>query len=394
MIRIIQCVFIGVLIFAPLAFGASEWWSLAATEFLAVMAFVLFLVMAWGQKTDLYKVPGAVPLFLFLLFIFFQFIPLPVEIVAIISPEILAIHQQTSQIIEPGSWIPLSLNPRATLGEFLRFASYACFYILTVQLLSGKEFLKRTVSIIIVFATLVAALAILQYSSYFFSPEGVPWNGHKIFWLRAVPKHAMPVGPYVYHNHYAGFMEMIIPLVFALFLVYKPRFHYGSVWENIITMLVQKRINVHILLGFAACVMAASFFMSLSRGGLLSLSLAMLLFVGMALTTRSDKRGGFMLFSAVLLAMIAVSCFGWEPIIERFGTITREYGDFDVGRPVFWKDSLEIIRDFPAVGSGFGTFVDIYPAYRTMPGMLLVDHAHNDYIELLVNGGIIAFLLI
>lgn len=45
-------------------------------------------------------------------------------------------------------------------------------------------------------------------------------------------------------------------------------------------------------------------------------------------------------------------------------------------------------------GSGFGTFRDLYPKYRHFTGDLIVQHAHNDYLELLAEGGLLSVLLV
>lgn len=52
-----------------------------------------------------------------------------------------------------------------------------------------------------------------------------------------------------------------------------------------------------------------------------------------------------------------------------------------------------LIRDFLYTGSGFGTFLHVYPQYSSLPSSAIFDHAHNDYIELLTDGGVIGFLL-
>ena len=59
----------------------------------------------------------------------------------------------------------------------------------------------------------------------------------------------------------------------------------------------------------------------------------------------------------------------------------------------FWKDSQKIISDYKLTGSGIGTFPHVYPVYRSLKSELFLSHAHNDYLELLVEGGIISFVL-
>jgi hypothetical protein len=95
----------------------------------------------------------------------------------------------------------------------MRYVSYAGFYLLTVQLLSHRAVLKKTVNYLAIFATILSVTAILQR---FTSP-------HKILWFY---ESASGFGPYVNNNHYAGLMEMVFPVVFALFLFYKPRVSY------------------------------------------------------------------------------------------------------------------------------------------------------------------------
>ncbi|MBW1894616.1 MAG: O-antigen ligase family protein, partial [Deltaproteobacteria bacterium] len=66
----------------------------------------------------------------------------------------------------------------------------------------------------------------------------------------------------------------------------------------------------------------------------------------------------------------------------------------DLNRFIVWEDTLSIIKDYPVFGTGFGTFVHIYPGYRTAHEQLIFEHAHNDYLELATDGGIVAIALV
>ncbi|MCW0295094.1 O-antigen ligase family protein, partial [Klebsiella pneumoniae] len=92
---------------------------------------------------------------------------------------------------------------------------------------------------------------------------------------------------------------------------------------------------------------------------------------------------GFLIILIFVLILYAVGWFGWDNIFGRFEKIRYIGGDIREQRLVMWKDSLNIARDFPITGTGFGTFIYIYPKYRTRMGNAVVDHAHNDYIEFL-----------
>jgi len=88
-----------------------------------------------------------------------------------------------------------------------------------------------------------------------------------------------------------------------------------------------------------------------------------------------------------------VTWFGWGMIIEKFASTFTESGKITSTRLLIWRDSLDIIQDFFLTGTGFGTFFHIYPIYKTILTGYYFDHVHNDYLELLTDGGVIGFTL-
>jgi tetratricopeptide (TPR) repeat protein len=148
------------------------------------------------------------------------------------------------------------------------------------------------------------------------------------------------------------------------------------------------------ILGFSAVLTATSVFLSLSRGGIASLVMS-LVFLGFLLNRRSGQsRRGLLFASTIIVVLYAVGWFGWGPIFDRFQHIRNDQGGISDLRLDIWKDSWNIIRDFPLTGTGFGTYINIYPSYRTIAGEGIADHAHNDYIELFTNGGAVSVLLL
>ncbi|MEW6586230.1 MAG: O-antigen ligase family protein, partial [Nitrospirota bacterium] len=378
---IIFSVFIFLLIFPPLAFGAVETWSLAIIETLSLSSLILLLVR--NSRSSLYRIPGIVPLCLFLFYIAFQLIPLPPPVIKAISPSTYDLYGQTLFVFEPGQWVSLSINKKATLSEFFRIASYGAFYILTIQLLAKKENFTRVLMIVATFASILSFFAILQHVL----------SNDKIYWIRKLTLGGALFGPYVNRNHYAGLMEMVFPLILGLFLVYKPRAAYGTLRERIIGIFNRRSTNVYLLLGFAAVLAATSIFLSLSRSGIVSLCISLIFFGSIFLLTGEDKRRGIIIIVVCLLVVLSVGWFGWKPIFERFEKIKNPAGEIAEQRLTVWKDSSNIIEDFPVLGTGFGSFQYIYPKFRTVPGAALMEHAHNDYIELLSDGGVIAAAL-
>jgi O-antigen ligase len=80
-----------------------------------------------------------------------------------------------------------------------------------------------------------------------------------------------------------------------------------------------------------------------------------------------------------------------DPVIEKFSETTKELPN----RTSIWKDSLTLIKDFPLLGTGLGNFNLAYTLYKKEAfGPYVYDHAHNDYIELIVETGILGFTLV
>ena len=377
-----QRIVIFLLIFSPIAFGSVEPWALLIMECGAFLALFLYLLNARHKAEKLYKVPGLLPLACFLGYLLFQLLPLPAFLVRILSPGIYQIYVDTVGVFQPVDWLPLTLNRNDTLLAFFRFGAYAAFYVLLIQLFSKGAYLKRVVSIVTVFAASLSIIAILQH----FTADG------KMFWFRDINA-GTPFGPYVNRNHYAGFMEMVIPIVVALFLFLRPTIISDSFKEKIVMFFDHPNMPKYMLFGFGALVMTVSVFVCLSRGGIVALMLALALLGCLLTIYRSKTKGALILTLLCMLTMISVGWFGWDPIFERFNQIRNYSGDITENRLTVWNDSKGIINEFPLVGTGFGTFQNSYRIYRTLPGPTFYTHAHNDYLELTTDGGILGVSL-
>ncbi len=375
--------FVFALVFSPLAFGTVEPWSLAVMETVSFLALALFFYRDRGGRRAVYEMPGIIPLFLFIAYIAFQLLPLPSGVIRVVSPGTYALSAASALADGPVGWLCISINPKATAMEFFRLTSYAACYILAVQLLADRALLKRTITVIAAFASFLAFLGIMQH----ILPNG------RLFWIRELRQGGHPFGPYVNPDHYAGLMEMLFPLVLCLFLFYRPGDTYGSFRERLFGALENRMTNVHILLGLSAVVIATSIFLTFSRGGIASLCISTAAFGGMLMMKDKVKKSGKVIAVVFILILLSVGWFGWNPVFQRFGNVKEEV-DMAAMRPVMWSDSLNIIGDFPLFGTGFGSFVHIYPKYRTISAPGILEHAHNDYLELFAESGIIGAALL
>lgn len=377
--------FLALLFFAPLAFGATETWSRNTAELLAALTALLhFAPRPAASKKPFYQVPGLLPLLLFVAWIFFQCVPLPPQAVRWLSPQTAAAYQPAFDLRQTEFWLPLTVNQQATLLEGLRFAAYALFYILTVQLLASSARLSAALTSIVWLTLFIAFTAMLQRA---LAPD-------TLFWFRELRAGLTTFGPWVYKNQYAGFMVMTCPLVLALFLFHRPVADAdASFRERLLHLFSGAGANLHLGFGFGVIVVLASVLLAQSRGGILSLFFALPLFF--LLLARSQKK----IQTLTLLCLIgglllAGGWFSWDAVLAKFDrAFDLTEGQLKDGRLPIWQDTVKIIPEFLLTGSGFGTFIEVFPGWKSFADSLIYDHAHNDYLELLTDGGLTGFLL-
>lgn len=348
------------------------------------MACVFFFISVLKNQTDLYQVPGIVPLSFFLFYILLQLVPLPPFIIKYISPGAFDIHQTACLLAgRTTSWMTISVNQKAGLSEFFRFSTYVMFYVLTIQLLAERKMLQTTVILIVIFGGLLSFSSILQFYM----------TKNMALWFRYVPRNSMVMGPYVNHNHYAGLMEMIFPIVLGLFLFYRPQISNTSLVRGIAEIFNQEKANIHILIGTSALLVIVSIFVSLSRGAMISTCLALIVFTYLVVKRKISRGNTLLIIGIIILTALSIGWFGWDHIFARFAKLKDAQGVIYESRLDFWKDTLSIIHHYIITGSGMGSFPHIYPLYRSFTSKHFLTHAHNDYLELLAEGGIISFFI-
>jgi O-antigen ligase len=89
--------------------------------------------------------------------------------------------------------------------------------------------------------------------------------------------------------------------------------------------------------------------------------------------------------------MILVIALGGEQSLLRGTGIQNAQADFTSGRSGFWKVAFQIFLSHPILGAGFDAFGVAYSRFDPSNGLFRVEQAHNDYLQMLADGGVIAF---
>jgi len=333
--RILLFGILGLLLFGPLAFGAVEPWSIFVIEAGSAFLFILWLArQALKAEFKIRRNPLFYPMGFFGLLIAFQ----------------LAFH--------------VSAYPHATMSLVFLYASYGMLCFLASQTLLRGSQARQAAGIFSLYGAAVACFALIQ---------GISSNG-KLYWLRQPRMGGWIYGPYVNHNHYAGLMEMLAPIPLVLSL----------------TQLAPARVRN--LAAAAAAVMVGTIFLSGSRGGMFAIIVELLI---LSLFLVKQKRGlrdaiGLGVFLAIVAGLLL--WIGGSDLSQRIATVGPSHPELSADiRVDINRDGWRMFLVRPILGWGLGTFPTVYPEFRSFYTNFFVNEAHNDYLQLLVEMGLLGF---
>jgi len=324
------------LLFGPLAFGAVDPWS---TFVLEAGAMVLLALWVWKQAVHNEIKIRENPLYL----------------------PMLAFGAVTLAQLVFG-WTAYRHD---TFSQALLYLAYGLFAFLASQCLRRSTQAKTLAVVVSAYGVALASFALLQ---------GLSPNG-KQYWIRTPPFGGWIYGPYANHSHYAGLMEMLVPvpLVFCL-----TRFAKG---------------RVRAVAAGGAALMASTIFLSGSRGGMVAIVVEFIVlgFILVRLKSGSKSVRGLGYF-AVMVVFLLIGVGGVE-LTQRVATLGSET-QHEISGGVRWtinKDGIRMFAKKPILGWGLGAFPIAYPQFRTFYTNFFVNEAHNDYLQLLVEMGLVGF---
>lgn len=382
------------LIFTPLAFGSVQIWASAVMEIAAFLVFGAWLIKTRNDEDSWLVATGSVSkvlvvlLLAFVSLIIIQMVPLPAWFLRLLSPNIAAFYERFT-VDGNAEWRMLSIYPWATKQELLKLLSYAAVFWVIADHYRTKEQAE----------TLVRKIIVIALSLIFFAfVQKLTWNG-KIFWLFPIDAHAEASrnfaiwGPYINRNHFAGYLEMCIPLGLSMILYSTAKTHtshHATVLKRLASVISSKRFSYLGLWSVATLVMIGALFMTLSRGGIIGFLCSAVFLIVLARMRRGLRKKIIIPVFAGLLLLLMVMVAGWNRIEDRFEQLGEEA---TLRRADVWADSAMIVKDYPLVGTGLGTFQNSYQQYQSHSSTTFYDHAHNDYVELLTDTGIAGFIL-
>ena len=281
------------------------------------------------------------------------------------------------------SWHALSISPLDTVVVLSLMTALVLFAIGVSEVLRELN-LDRLMMGLVTLGVLLALVGIVQKR---FEIENHPL----VYGFWAPRDGGGPFGPFVNKNHFAGWMLMLLPLAagYCFGLVAATRQRDRSVWRRHLASLADPEASRIALVGFAVLAMGTALALTRSRSGVAGFAVAILVLAYFAVRrTERLRRRVLALAGLTTILAGAIAWAGVGPVAARFGAAG---GDLPA-RLAGWRDAVRIVRDFPLVGVGLGTFERAMLVYQTGDRHLIFAQAHNDYLQLAAEGGLLVTL--
>ena len=380
----IEWLLISLLAFMPLAFGAVEAWSeQVVLTFAAAISLCFLLKLVCEKHTRLVWSWAYIPLALFALAVIFQVIPLPAGVISAISPNTAAIKKELLGDLPNArsvlSFMTLSFYPSATKHDLRLVFAVVAVFVVVLNTYHRPVQIRRLLGAIAIIGGAIALLALAQ---------DIFGNG-KIFWTISTGSGQAHSGTFVNHSHYGQFMNLSMGAALGLIMV---KLHEAFTRREITPVFVSDYLSSHrakvMWLLLAMVILgAATVFVSLARGGVISMLIAGALTTLAVSARRSLKSHGWVMAAIALGAFICVLYIGFDAVYDRLATL-REMNQYK-GRWQIVKDISVAWTKFPVLGTGLGTHEVVYPMFDRSTIPSLAAHAENEYAQAAEETGII-----
>ena len=348
------------IVLSALAYGTVHYWALGLFNLGALTVLILWVLDAWRLgnfrvSRNLLQLPllGALGLGLI------QLLPLR-EITA-------------AGVGAFGLSNTLTMDPNSTRLVLVQLTTLLIYFAATLVFIDTPHRLHVMVRTIMIFGFVLALFGLTQS---FTSPT-------KVYWIRELNQ-STAFGPFINRHHFAGYMELTIALPLGLVFA-------GAIEKE-----------KWLLYLFVAGLMGVALVMTASRGGIISLVAEILFLITVTAIWRkqSDKRlrrssrlkriaARAAMATALLVSLfLGVVLLGGEFSINRFiDSVNTD--DPTTGRAHFWSVTLNIIQAYPYLGTGLGSYGVIYTQHDSRNGLFRLEQAHNDYLQVLSDGGVV-----
>lgn len=368
---------LAVMAWAPLPLGSNR--PLPMAVLVSAVA-LLALAFAWAWRRHATLAIGRLwqvrwPLgFLLALALWqsLQMLPIPESWLRLLSPNAWEVHAAA------GAPWTLSLDPFKTQVQSVLTLAYTTLFALVVLAHRDQRSLQRLVMAVVVMGVFQAVLAILLFSIR---------AEYSLFFVDIT--HDRAKGSLVYHNHFAGYMELCLSMGIGLMLAKMADSTATSKnWHQHTQAWLQFVLSPQMRLRLMLVVMVIALVLTRSRMGNAGFFTALLItgLIALWVFHRAKTKLLVVVASLVVVDLVVVgSWVGVDRVMERVqGTeLMIEDGGTQESveqRQMAAKHAAVMVQDFALFGTGAGSFASAFVRYQA-PGDVYFDHAHNDYVQ-------------
>lgn len=309
-----------------------------------------------------------------------QLIPLPRLLVDVIAPHDRAVWRALA-LAPPASALPLSIDPAAGVWAVGVVVGLVIVFVSARRVFEVAG-IRRVARAIATMGLILAAIALAQDAT----------GGGRMYWRwRPLEEGAPPFGPFVNRNHFATWVILAVPLVLGYLVAHVSAHHHQSIAPVSRRRRIARSFDGRsIWLMAAVAMMMVALAVSLSRSGMFGLAVALL--VGALLTplaANSPAHAARWIVGGFAIACIAVIArVDPETLVGRVAAAPVSAAS----RLLIWRDTFPVIRDFWLTGTGAGTYETAMLVYQHASPGVRFNQAHNEYLQLAAEGGLLVCL--
>lgn len=329
----------GASVVGPFLFGAVRLWSICPLMLLVFLAGVMFFARPM-IASDLRRLQPPPGVYLWLIFWIYGLV-----------------------------MIPRAASPFDAWVEMLKMASYITAYWVWAELASHHRRWRIILAVPILAVTFIAWYAIIQHAH----------GTRMVLNLERPDGYGMRAsGTYICPNHFAALLETVMPLCLALLF------------------MAAADIPLRLLAGYALMLFLPVMFLTQSRSGWIG-TVVGLSVTALLMALRKSRRLFLVLLLAVplLVAGAGVGVWTFSPVArERLqGALLSSPDSAVQARLDLWKDTIPMIKAAPWLGHGGGSYVWVYPQFKSQAAQLLFNYAHNEYLHYAADYGLVGLAL-
>ncbi|MSP59289.1 MAG: hypothetical protein EXR72_02930 [Myxococcales bacterium] len=341
------------LVFAPLALGTVQWWSLATLTMISCAA-ALAAALARPRR-----LPWPILLaFAVTLFVGLQALPLPPSLHRLLTP------RAAELLGERAGWCALSLDPAASAREFARLLGLSAVLFATSRVVTNSSSAKRRLGWVLTGMVIFQCVAVVGHKAV---------DTSAIYGLVKVTRPTLVLGTFGNGNHLAAYLTLGIPMVAVQALRTSSVAIRRALWLTVA----------------AACGLVV---LTLSRSGVVGLIAALLALRLLAARGGVSARRWWPIAAGGGVVLAVLGLLGSlldGPRAGRLATLLHPWRLLSEEKVQAWRDVPRLIRDFWTTGVGRGAFEEIFPSYRVHSDGMTFTHAENAPLQVLADLGVI-----